>query len=285
MQFIKKHYEKVLLSIVLLGLALAAAWLPWQVAHERERLEEIGRNLTVKVKAKPFKPLDAWLTTNKAALARLETPLNLELSGPHNLFNPVQWKKMTDGRLIPIRTGSEWGPLALKVLNIRELMMTVSFPGVQTNSPGETANPNEPPKYQINILNEAERNHRELKVVFSPTLPHLERFDLVSIQGPTNDPTGLVLRLRHETEPITVLKDKPFQRVEGYEADLEYPPAKQQTKMANKRKGDEIKLEGDPEHYKIVAITQDEVVLSADSNKKHIRLKYNARTTASTNSP
>ena len=51
MQFLKKHYEKVLLSIVLLGLAGAAAALPWQVSHERDRLEEIQRNLTVKVKA------------------------------------------------------------------------------------------------------------------------------------------------------------------------------------------------------------------------------------------
>src|SRR5207237_1938182 len=102
MQFVKKHYEKVLLSIVLLGLAGAAAALPWQVSHERDRLEEIQGNLTVKVKAKPFKPLDAWLTTNKTVLARLESPLNLEFSGQHNLFNPVPWKKMPDVRIFPV---------------------------------------------------------------------------------------------------------------------------------------------------------------------------------------
>src|ERR1041385_6561905 len=127
MQFLKKHYEKVLLSIVLLGLAAAAAALPWQVSHERDRLEEIRRNLTVKVKPKPFKPLDDWITTNKTTLARLESPLNLELSGPHNLFNPVPWKKMNDNRLVPIRTGSELGPGALKIAQIKELKLTVSF--------------------------------------------------------------------------------------------------------------------------------------------------------------
>src|ERR1051325_8757715 len=126
MDFVKKHYEKVLLSIVLLGLAGAAAALPWQVSHERDRLEEIRRNLTVKVKAKPFRPLDDWLSTNKTALARLETPLNLALSGSHNLFNPVQWKKMPDGRLIVMRTGSELGPGALKIDQIRELSLTVT---------------------------------------------------------------------------------------------------------------------------------------------------------------
>src|ERR1051325_11802909 len=123
MDFIKKHYEKVLLSIVLLGLAAAAAALPWQVSHERDRLEEIRRNLTVKVKSKPFKPLDEWLNTNKTTLSRLETPLNLQLSGPHNLFNPVPWKKTPDNVLVPIRTGSELGPGAVKIVTIKELKL------------------------------------------------------------------------------------------------------------------------------------------------------------------
>src|SRR5205814_9311778 len=127
MQFVKKHYEKVLLSIVLLGLAGAAAALPWQVSHERDRLEEIQGNLTVKVKAKPFKPLDDWLTTNKTVVARLQAPLNLELSGGHNLFNPVVWKKRPDGAIVPIRNGSELGPGAVKIINITNLTLEVAF--------------------------------------------------------------------------------------------------------------------------------------------------------------
>ena len=146
MQFLKKHYEKVLLSIVLLGLAAAAGALPWQVSHERDRLEEIRRNLTVKVKPKPFRPLDEWLATNKTTLARLENPLRLEFSGPHNLFNPVQWKKRADGQIIPIRTGAEIGPGAVKVKEIRELTLTVSFDSV---SPG--TNPGDLPKYQVTV--------------------------------------------------------------------------------------------------------------------------------------
>jgi hypothetical protein len=280
MQFLKKHYEKILLSIVLLGLALAAAALPWQVSRERDRLEEIRRNLTVKVKAKPFKPLDDWLTTNKVALARLESPLNLELSGPHNLFNPVQWKKMPDGRLLPIRTGSELGPGALKIAQIRELTLTVSFDGLAQNN-----NPADPPKYTVTIQNDKEKTPKKDVRVVSMSTPRLSVFELVSVQGPATDPTALVLKLKEDHEPITVSRDKPYQRVEDYAADLIYPPAKQQLPLLNKRKGDEIKLEGDPERYKIVAITRNEVVLSADSNKRRTVIKYNgSNATASTNS-
>src|SRR5689334_13270054 len=149
MDFIKKHYEKILLSVVLLGLALAAAALPWQVSHERDRLEEIERNLTVKVKPKPFKPLDDWLNTNRTIVARLDAPLNLDFAGIHNVFNPVVWKKRPDGSMVPIRTGSELGPGAVKIAQIRELHLKVSFDGV--NPP---AGPGDPYKYQVTVLKE-----------------------------------------------------------------------------------------------------------------------------------
>jgi hypothetical protein len=112
--------------------------------------------------------------------------------------------------------------------------------------------------------------------------PHMVRLDLISVQGPTNDPTGLILKLQNDSEPITITRDKPFQKIKAYSADLEYPPTKQS--FVNKRKGDEIKLETDPERYKIVAITPTEVVLSANSNKRRTIIKNNAsNTTASTN--
>lgn len=277
MQFIKKHYEKVVLSIVLLGLAVAAALLPLRVKNERDRLDEIVRNSTVRVKAKPFKPLDDWLSTNKTALARLDAPINLELSGPHNLFNPVQWKKMTDGRLVPIRTGSELGPGALKIVAIKELLLRVTFDEVtQSTTPGD------PPKYKVTVLRQTERNPRPDTRQVSMTTPHLNIFELIRVQGPTNEPAALVIKLKDDLEPIVVPKDKPFERVEGYAADMTYPPSKQP--LNNKRRGDEIKLEGDTERYKIVAITRNEVVLSADSNKRRTIIKYNAsNTTASTN--
>lgn len=272
MQFFKKHYEKVLLSIVLLGLAAAAAALPWQVSHERDQLEEIGRNLTIKVKPKPFKPLDDWLTTNKAVLARIESPLNLDLSGQHNLFNPVPWKKLPNGGLLPIRTGSEIGPGAVKVTEIKELNLTVSFDAVLPGS-----NPGDPAKYQVTVRRETESSARPNTRTTSTATPRNDVFELLGVQGATNDPTALVIKLKDQLEPVVVSKDKPFSTPIGFAADLVYPPGRNQT-FHNRRVNDQIKLEDDPETYKIVAITRNEVVLSADSNKRRTVIKYNSAT-------
>ena len=57
MEFLKKHYEKVLLSVVLVGLAVAAALLPIKVAAVRETLEQATRRYESRT-VKPLKPLD-----------------------------------------------------------------------------------------------------------------------------------------------------------------------------------------------------------------------------------
>ena len=40
MQFLKAHYEKIILSVVLLGLLAAAALMPMKVSAEREKEEQ-----------------------------------------------------------------------------------------------------------------------------------------------------------------------------------------------------------------------------------------------------
>ncbi|MGV3773072.1 MAG: hypothetical protein ACO1QB_09240, partial [Verrucomicrobiales bacterium] len=37
MEFLKQHYEKIILSVVLLGLAAAAALMPMKVSEEKEK--------------------------------------------------------------------------------------------------------------------------------------------------------------------------------------------------------------------------------------------------------
>jgi len=72
-------------------------------------------------------------------------------------------------------------------------------------------------------------------------------------------------------KPIVISgKDKPFKRVDGYMADLRYVP--EDRRFVGRRVGDRITLAG--EDYNIVAITENEVVLSAKSNQKKWTIKY-----------
>jgi hypothetical protein len=57
MDFLKKHYEKILLGVVLLGLAVAVGFLPFKIASEKENLERMNSNLS-HPKVPPLSALD-----------------------------------------------------------------------------------------------------------------------------------------------------------------------------------------------------------------------------------
>jgi hypothetical protein len=156
----------------------------------------------------------------------------------------------------------------VRIGQIRELALSVSIDGVQ---PG--VSPGEPTKYQVTVKKETDPNPRPDTRTISMANPRLNIFELIGVQGSTNEPTALVIKLKEDFDTITVARDKPYVRVIGHAADLSYPPGKQT--WSNKKVNETIKLDDDPETYKIVAITRSEVVLSADSNKRRTIIKYN----------
>jgi len=144
MQFLKSHYEKIILSVVLVGLAAVAALMPMRVAQERERQEAREREIT-NPKVKEYQPLD--LTTNASVLARLEQAPRLKLDGDHNVFNPVVWQKTPDGG---VKKVTEVGPNAVEILDIRPLHLSIGFDSV-AGTPLEV-------RYQLSYLNETQRS-------------------------------------------------------------------------------------------------------------------------------
>src|SRR5688500_20190073 len=90
MQFLKAHYEKVILSVVLLGLLAAAALMPMKVSQERQN-EEQRKEVLLPKAVKPMNPID--LTTNKQFVASVEQPKRVDLAGEPNVFNPDGWQK------------------------------------------------------------------------------------------------------------------------------------------------------------------------------------------------
>src|SRR4051794_21495856 len=95
MEILKKHYEKIVLGVVLLGLTVAVALLPIILGSKRAKLDAMHDVLT-HPKIKELPPLD--LALPEAALQRVQAVARLDFTRTHNLFNPVLWLKSPEGR-------------------------------------------------------------------------------------------------------------------------------------------------------------------------------------------
>src|SRR5277367_3482315 len=133
MDFIKKHYEKIVLSVVLLGLVGALVFLPVLISNDRQKQEDMKEEVIPK-RPKPLQPLDMSRQDN--VIARLQSPYDLDFSTTNRLFNPLEWKKDYSGNLIKIVTGHEIGASAAVVTKITPLYLVLTLDAVQTNEMG-----------------------------------------------------------------------------------------------------------------------------------------------------
>jgi hypothetical protein len=263
MDFLKKHYEKVLLGVVLLGLAVAVAFLPIKITSEKQKLEDM-RNTLIHPKVKPLTNLDLSLPDN--VLKRAAAPALVDFSAPNKLFNPMPWQKATDGHLIKV-DATNIGPNAVTITKMVPLYLTFRLNDVTVMDSGA--------RCKIGVENEAalSLNDRK-KEKYCKLGDKNETFALRDIKIPPDNPTNatVVLELNDTGQRATVTKDQPFRRIDGYMVDLKYAP---ESKTWNsRRKGALLTFNG--EEYNIVAITENEVVLSAKSNQKKWTIKYSA---------
>jgi hypothetical protein len=252
MEFIKNHYEKVLLSLVLLGLAVTVALLPTKVPSV-DTTASAGPQ-------KALAPLD--LRTNEAVLTNLSALPQVVFTGSNNLFNPVQWRRRADNSLWKIISENEVGPGAVRITKTNSpLYFILSFDGVNL------------PNYQIGVSQETNKNvNLRGKVTrYGALNEKTEFFKITKIVGAIEAPDALVLEVGDLKEQATVSKDKPFKMIVGYTSDLAYPP--QNMTWREKRVGDSLVFDGDTNN--IVEITANDVVLSASSGKR-TTIKYNA---------
>jgi hypothetical protein len=262
MEFLKKHYEKMVLCVVLLGLAGAVLWM-------KSALEQVKTSVTTgDVSGPPRRsapPTNLDLSADQQSLAQVTNPPPLLLSGVHNLFNPVTWKRRSNGDLFKIL---KTGPDALVVLNIVPLYMIITFESadppiyhlsIQSNV--DLKMPKPPPAYRV-------RPRIGEKINSAP-------FVILGIKGAENDPTEINLEIKATGETnVWVSKSKPYQQVESYIADLKYDP--DALTLLKQKAGNEIRLDNDP--YNIVEITNDAVRVQARRTTKVTEIKW-------TNSP
>ncbi|HMP84457.1 MAG TPA: hypothetical protein PKA41_17310 [Verrucomicrobiota bacterium] len=260
MDLLKKHYEKILLGLVLVGLAVGTAFLPLMITGERQDLNEKA-NQILSVKVEPLQQPDLARQTD--VFKRTETPLTLDFSTGNRLFNPVPWVKSTDGRPIKAQEGNI-GPKAVTVTKTSPLFTIISLENVSVSETGV--------RYVVAVERQAAQTaaQRRKKPYYASLNDKNDVFIIREVRGPAEAPTELVLELGETGELITLGKDAPFKREDGYLADLKYDPERKT--WTARRVGMEISFGG--ETYIVVAISKDEVVLSAKSNNKKTPIPY-----------
>ena len=267
MQFIKKHYEKIILSIVLLGLVGVLAFMPVMIYSDQQRMRDLRMAVNPQT-VNPLPPLD--MSRQDTVLTRLQSPYVLDLSTTNKLFNPVTWRRISDGRMVK---AMNLGPNAAVVTKITPLYFIISLDSVITNELSV--------RYKFSIEDQAaaqrwQRNARPRytskgdKVVDKTVGGKDEGFTLVDVKGPPTNPNEMVLKLTDTQETVTVSKDKPFRRLDAYSADLKYEPEKYNG--TGLRVGDRLTFSGGV--YNIIGIDKNSVTLLAQSNQKKYILPY-----------
>jgi hypothetical protein len=263
MQFLKKHYEKIILSVVLLGLAVASFMLVVEVQSVREKIEQQSQTRQRQQK-KQIPPVS--LEAGENAVQRLSKPLTLKFAGAdHNLANPVPWGRDKSSNLFKITLGNGTGPNGLRIRQIIPLNLVVAYE--------EIAGKGDELRYKFGISKEyAKQVNARRRNTLSATVGGKTTdgtLVLREVKGPKEDPTELVCELLEGGETFTVTKDKPFIKTLGYAVELHYKIEKRD--IPAKRVDETVALSGS--NYKIVAISKDEVVISDPDSKKRFPIR------------
>jgi hypothetical protein len=260
MDFLKKHYEKVLLGVVLLGLAVAVAFLPFKIANEKQNLEDM-RNTLTHPKVDPLTNLNLGLA--ELALKQVAAPAVVDFGPPNKLFNPMPWQKGADGQLIK-KSDANIGPNAVTIVKLLPLYLKLTLNDVTMIDAGA--------RCKIGVENETALILKDRKKEKYCKLG--DKNDTFLLREIRPSPTNLtvVLELNDTGQRVEVGTNQPFRRIEGHMVDLKYTP--ENKAWPNRRVGAELNFNG--ETYNIVAITENEVVLSAKSNQKKWTIKYSA---------
>ena len=242
MQFLKKHYEKIILCVVLLSLAAAAIWMGALITKLQEEVAQPVSEPSHK--NKQVAPLD--LTADLLALAQVTNPPPVVLSGEHNLFNPVTWRRKPNGELLKLL---KTGPDALRITNTTPLYTEIAY-----------ERPSAPGVYMSFLQHSGKK---AIEFAKKDEKPKSGLYIIRGIEGAPDNPTKVQLEIPETQETVWITKDNPYKRVDGYLADLRYDPES----ITLRRKAVNETLTLDNEQYKIVEITNNLVRVQAKSGK------------------
>ena len=264
MDQLKQHFEKGILAVAMLVMGYVAFTLYMDADEVQTKIQDQQNQRLMGGGKSELGKID--MTPYTGALAKLEDTKPLTLSNPHNLFNPVQWRRTPQGTVFKVEKGTEIGAGAVRLAKTYPLYTKVEFRGVS-----QTGNVL---RYRFTVTREAEERKKDrirmTTTVDGENLEDIRKiFTLVKVNGSLSDPTSLTLRMSDGSDDITVVKGEIFSRVDGYTADITYPPNNKQ--FRNRRSGEKLFFAEDM--HNIVAISESEVVLSTASTSKRTTIR------------
>jgi len=243
MQFLKKHFEKIILSAVLAGLGAAAVWLSMAVTETKNPTTAVPVSLP-RIRELPGVESNLALLSN--AVVNLTNAPAFTLTGEHNLFNPVTWKMRPDGYLFKMKVA---GVDALEVTGIRPLYFTIGLEG----QAGEG--------YRIFIQPPLGTKARSVFVrpnnKVTPATPYILVGTNAAAENPSEATIQLFIPETGETNSVTA--NAPYKRVAGYESDLKYSGSDATNVFLKKHVEDQLLISG--ERFTIIAIASNAVTV------------------------
>ncbi len=217
MDFLKKHYEKILLGLMLAGLIGVLVFMIFYITADNTDMANKRESFTNPQHIKELTNLD--LTLQTSAIARLQSAYNLDFETTNKLLNPLEWQKAQDGSLIP--AAKKTGLQVAVVTGITPLFLVISNASSTTNELGA--------RYNITVERQAAATlakRRPTSHFVSVGDKPNETFALLEVKGAPENPDALVLKLTDTGETVTILRDQAYRRTEGYTADFRYDPEK-----------------------------------------------------------
>jgi hypothetical protein len=258
MQFLRRHFEKIILSAVLAGLGAAAFWLSVAVSKAKDAAPPAT---AVSPRSKEKAGVESNVAEFRSALKALKEAPDFVLTGEHNLFNPVTWKMRPGGRPFKMKVG---GAAALSVAEIRPYYFTITYEGpadvgfylTAQHAPGFGPKA----KKQFAVTNE------------KPT--ELKPYTIVGTNAAPEDPSTprLQLLIPETGGKVWVTTKEPYKRVEGHEADMKYSGSDNTNLFPKKHVGDSLPVSG--EQFKIIAITNDAVRVQDGTTKQMTEIRW-----------
>jgi hypothetical protein len=266
MEYLKRHYEKIVLSVVLLLLTGAAGYLIFEVNRTRGELQAKERTIN-EGSPKKLKPIDA--TRYQKLLERGTTVELADLGKVHHVFNPVTWVRKPNGDIIKVQSGNEIGLRAVVVTKISTLNLVLDM--VVTGTP-------EKPTYSVGLTREhavlpanRKRITRTATVGNKSTIEPGLAITLKEVKGTYPD-VELVIDLvtGEETQTVTLAKGRGFTKPMVYLVDLRYPP--DNVSYQGKREGEKVPIAGDD--VLIQSLKRNEVTLVIPTSQMRVTIPY-----------